>query len=340
MYGPRQVGELILGNAYATETTIQTFIASAADKKIKTLSEDGTVVAANVPFKLLQKTSGDAAKGLNYEYSDVIVPKYVKKVTCAPYLAETQRAYKIAGFTGNVVANYTYAVEVRLYNDGGTLSPENFAVIQGYYVTGANITAETATTIRDGLYDSLNKQLIARGNNEFVLTKDASPLGFTITGKFQTPVPGKIIGKPIEFDVLAMSFQNVQDLTQPQQNTGLLTSTLFAAGNPGNGTGKFAVNFEWFVKGYKYEVYRQTGYPADFATPYYASLAGVYNTVQIQYYKPREETSVENQFKVLTILVDKVTDTPANNAATNALLADLRTAIGTNASVPADLPVV
>ena len=339
MFGPNQVGELIIGNAAATETTAQTFIATAADKRLKVLSADGTNVAANVPFKVLQKTAGDAGKGLNYEFSDVINPRYVEKVTLSTYLAETQKAVKIAGFTGNVLANHTYEVEIRLYNDGGSLSPENFAVIQGFYVTGASIAAETATTIRDGVLNSLRKNLIKRGDSEFVLTTDASPLGFTITGKAQAVVPGKIIGKQIEFDAIAKVYQNIQDLTQPQQNLGLLTATVSATANPGSGTGKYAVNYEWFVKGYKYEVYRQTGYPADFATPYYASIAGVYNTIHIKYYQPRVETSVERQYKVLTILIDKVTDTLANNAATNSVLTDIRTAVGTNATVPANLAV-
>lgn len=340
MFGPNQVGELIIGNSAATQTTAQTFIASAADKAIKVLSEDGTNVAANTAFKVLQKTSGDAAKGLNYEFSDVVDPKNIEKITVAAYKPETQKVVKIAGFTGNVLANHTYEVEIRLYNDGGSLSPENFAIIQGFYVTGASIANETATTIRDGLMNSLNKNLVRRGNFEFVVTADASPVGFTITGKAQSFVAGKILGKQIEFDVIAKVFQNTQDLTQPVQNLGLLTATTTASSNPGSGTGKFAVQYEWFVKGAKYEVYRATGYPVDFATPYYADPAGLYNAIQIQHFHQRNETSVERQYKVLTILVNKGTDTPANNAATNTILTDIRTAVGTNAVVPANLAVV
>lgn len=339
MYGPNQVGELIIGNIAASETTIQTFVSTSADKSLKVLSEDGLAVAANKPFKLVQKTAGDAGKGLNYEFSDVINPKYVEKVTLKAYAAETQKAVAIAGFTGNVLANHTYAVEIRLYNDGGSLSPENFAVISGYYTTGANITSETATTIRDGVLASLRKNLIKRGDSEFVTATTSSPVGFTITGKPQKFVPGKIEGRLIEFDVIVKTYQNIQDLTQPQQNLGLLTATVTATANPGSGTAKFAANFEWFVKGMKYEVYRQTGYPADFATPYYADPLGVYNTIQIKYFSPRNETSVERQYKVLTILINKVTDTLANNAATNTILTSIRTAIGTNAEVPANLAV-
>ena len=304
MYGPKQVGELIIGANVATETTASTFIASASDKEIAIVSEDGSAVALNIPFKFLQKTSGDSSKNLNYEFSEVINPKYIERITISEFLDETQKVVSIAGFTGNVLANHTYEVEIRLYNDGGSLSPENFAVIQGFYVTGASISGVTATTIRDGLLASLRKNLEKRGGSEFVLTSVASPVGFTIAGKEQKVVPGKIEGRLIEFDVIAKVYQNIQDLTQPQQNLGLLTATVTQYSNPGKGTGKLAVNYEWFIKGNKYEVYRQTGYPADFATPYYAKIDGEYNVIDITYYSPRKETSVEKQYKTLRVMLE------------------------------------
>jgi len=68
-------------------------------------------------------------------------------------------------------------------------------------------------------------------------------------------------------DAKGKLFQNIQDLTQPQQNLGLLTTTVNATATPGIGTGKLAVNYEWFVKGMKYDPARQVGYPVDFNTP-------------------------------------------------------------------------
>lgn len=339
MFGPNQVGELIIGATASSSTTTQDFVANAADKALVVHSENGTVAAANIPFRVLQKTAGDASKGLNYEFSDVVIPRNVEKVTVATYAPEIQKSVTVSGFTGNVLANTTYVAEIRLYNDGGSLSPENFTIIQGFYVTGASVTAETATTIRDGLLSSLRKNIIRRGDFEFVTATVASPIGFTIAGKVQKVVPGKIIGKQIEFDVIAKTYQNLQDLTQPQQNLGLLTAVTTANNNPGSGTAKAAINYEWFVKGVKYEPYRATGYPADFNTPYYASAAGLYNTIQVVYFAERKETSVERQYKVLTIMVDKVTDTLANNAATNTILTSIRTAVGSNAVVPANLAV-
>jgi hypothetical protein len=339
MFGPNQVGELIIGATASSSTTTQDFVANAADKALVVHSENGTVAAVNVPFRVLQKTAGDAGKGLNYEFSDVVIPRNVEKVTVATYAPEVQKSVTVSGFTGNVLANTTYVAEIRLYNDGGSLSPENYTIIQGFYVTGASVTGETATTIRDGLLSSLRKNIIRRGDFEFVTATVASPIGFTIAGKAQKVVPGKIIGKQIEFDVTAKTYQNIQDLTQPQQNLGLLTTATTANNNPGSGTAKAAINYEWFVKGYKYEAYRQVGYPADFNTPYYASATGLYNTIQVVYFAERKETSVERQYKVLTIMVDKVTDVLANNAATNTILTSIRTAVGTNAIVPANLAV-
>jgi hypothetical protein len=324
VFGPNQVEEVIIGNAVASETTVATFIASASDKEMKVLSATGGAPAAGVDFKLLQKTSGNAAKGLNYEFSDVIKASKVDKVILATYLAETQKVVTVSGFTGNVVANTTYAVEVRLYNDGGTLSPENFATVTGYYVTGASVVGVTDQIIQDGVIKSLNSNLTKRGAFEVtVATVDAD--SFTITGQDQTVVPGKITGRQIEFDVTGKQFLNNSYL---HENLGLLTVTVDTQNNPGVGTGKYAVNLEWFSKGVKYEVYRQTGYPADFATPYYATGAGVFNVIHIKYFSDRESPTVEKQNKVLTILVDKVSDTLANNAATNAVLADLTTILG------------
>jgi hypothetical protein len=333
MFGPNQVGELMIGNAAATETTAATFIATADDKELTVVSDSGAAVAANVPFKVLQKAA--AAVG-GYEFSDIVDPKYVEKITLSTYLAEVQKSVDVAGFTGNALANTTYEVAIRLYSGSG-LSPENFDTIQGFYVTGS--TVETATAIRDGLLSSLRKTLIRRGDSEFVTTANASPLGFTIAGKPQTNVPGKKDGRQIEFDVVVKTFPNAFDLTSITQNTGLLTATTTVGNNPGSGTAKWLTNYEWFVKGMKYSPERQVGYPADFATPYYGSSSSVNNVIQIRYYTPRKETIVERQYKVLTIAIDKGTDTLANNAATNTILTRIRTAVASNAIVPANLAV-
>jgi hypothetical protein len=337
MFGPNQVGELIVGNAVATETTVPTFIASASDKEIKLLSKDGTAPTAGKPFYFLQKTAGDSSKNLNYEFSDKIDPRYIDKVTVKEYLADVMRAVKVDGFTGVgvITAQRTYEVEIRVEN---YLSPENFELIQGYYVTGEVLGSDTATTVRDGIITSLNRNLVLRGNSEFTVVADGT--GILITEKYQDNVPGKIDGRRLIFSVNAKVYNNLA--SGYNANLNLLTVTQTVAPVFGNGTGKFATNFEWFVKGYKYDPDRLTGYPADFGdrTPYYTSKAGIYNTIQIKYFEPRNETSVERQYKVLTILIDKVTDTLANNAATNDVLADLRTAAEDYVTIPADLDVV
>lgn len=317
VFGPNQVGELIIGDAVATETTTATFLSSASDKEIKLLSADGTAPTVGKPFKFLQKAA--AATG-GFEFSDTIDPRYIERITVSNYAAEVQKSVRVGGFTGNVLANTTYEVEVRLYNDGGSLSPENFAVIQGFYVTGESVTGLTAANIRDGIMNSLKKNLIHRGDSEFVVAAVSSPeVGFTITGKYQNVVPGKIIGKQIEFDVIAKIYNNAYSLTNLSQNLGLLTTTVTAVNSAGRGTGKYAVNYEWFTKGYKYDPARLGGWPADFNTPYYADAAGQYSVVDIKYFTPRKETSVERQYKVLTVML---------KTGLNTVVTDLQTVTG------------
>lgn len=334
VFGPNQVEELIIGNAVASETTIATFISSASNQEIRILSADGTIAAVGEDFKVFQKTAGSAAKGLDYEFSDVIKADKVESVTLHTYLAEALKEVTVSGFTGNVVADTTYAVEVRIVQDGGTLSPENFATVTGYYVTGVSVVGITDQIIQDGIIDSLNANFTRRGGDEIVaVTVDAD--SFTVTGLAQTVVPGKITGRLIEFDVNPKQFDNT---AINHENLELLTAVVDTENNPGVGTGKYAINLEWFTKGYKYEVYRQTGFPADFTerTPVFASSAGLYNVIHIRYKDSRISPTVEEQPRVLTILIDKGTDDLANNAQTNLVLDDLQLILG-SANVPADL---
>jgi len=335
MFGPRQVGELMVGNAVATETTVATFIATASDKELKVLSKDGSNVASGKPFYVLQKAAN--AEG-GYEFSDKVDPKYIDKITLKAYEAEVQASYKVDGFNtaGVAAAQRTYEVEIRLQEG---LSSENFEIISGYYVTGETLGSDTATTIRDGVIASLNKNLTRRGNNEFVIA--ANGTGISVTAQAQDNVPGKKDGRQLLFTVTGKVFNNVPT-NGLGSNLGVLTTTTLVAPKPGNGTGKWATNYEWFVKGYKYDRDRLTGYPADFGdrTPYYTSKTGIYNTIQVIYFAPRNETIVERQYKVLTILVEKASDTLANNAATNSVITDIRTAASAFVTVPANLAVV
>ncbi len=334
MITPNQVGEIMIGNAVATETTAATFIASATDKELKVLSKDGTNVAAKKPFYVLQKADGIPG---GFEFSDKVDPKYVEKVTLATYSPEVLGSFKVDGFNtaGLVAAKRTYEVEIRLEDQ---LSPENFTLIQGYYVTGQVLGSDTATTVRDGVLLSLNKNLANRGGKEFTVTADNT--GILVTEKAQAVRPGRDEGRKLKFTVTGKVFENVPT-NGNTSNLGGLVTTKVATASAGNGTGKYVLNAEYNLKGFKYDPSREYGYPANFGnlTPTYASNAGIYNLINIVHYTPRTETSVERQYKVLTIAVDKGTNTLANNANTNAILTSIRTAVDTFATVPANLPV-
>jgi len=331
VFGPNQVEELIIGNAVASETTLATFIASASDQEIKVLSADGSAPASGENFKVYQKNAGSSSKGLNYEFSDIIKADKVEKVILKEYSAEVNKS--VTATVGSASANTAYLVNIRLYNDGGSLSPENFVTITGSYTTGAS--AGTVQAIRDGLITSLNYNLTKRGGSEFVVAANSTN-AIDITGAAQAVVAGKITGRQIEFDVQGKSF----DVAGTSHvNTNAITVVVNNENFPGTGTGKYAVNLEWFTKGYKYDVYRQYGYPADFTerTPFYASSGSTYNAIHIKYKESRISPTVEEQPKVLTILVVKTN--LASNVNTNNVLVDLRTILGSG-NVPANLAVV
>lgn len=334
IFGTNQVEEVILGNAVASEGTVSTFKATASVKEIKALAADGGAAAEGKLFYLLQKTSGDAIKGLDYEFSDKINPKKIERIVLKEYAAEVQKEVTVTGFAAALQANTTYSVQIRLYNEGGSLSTENFRIISGYYNTPASLTGITGDTVRDGIVAGLNVELESRGNNEFVID-GATADTIKVTGKFQEGNPDKGLGRPIEFDVTTKVLDEASG-----QNLGLLTAVTTVAGYPGNGTAKQVVAKEWFAKGFKYSPYRGMDYPAGFDTQYQANKSGIYNAVFITYKTSRISPTVEEQPRVLLIYVEKPTNNAAGNAPTNALLADLRVFVGANADVPADLAVL
>lgn len=330
MFGPRQVGELIIGKTLDTSTTVKDFVASAANESVAILSANGGAIVANAPFYFLQKTDGDASKNLNYEFSDVVYPAYIEKVSASPYEAEVLGEWKVDGFTtaGVVAASRTYVIEARIENQ---ISPENFESIQGYYVTGELLGSDTATTVRDGLLKSLQHTFKHRGDSELEAVADGT--GIVIREKYQDNVPGKKDGRKLSLIVSARVFNNASN----GYNTDLelLDVTNTVKPKAGRGTGKWATNYEYFTKGYKYDPNREWAYPMNHDVPYYAKKSGKYAAIDIVYYLPRTETSVERQYRELTIIFDagaEGTDVTAVNAA----LAKLRT-VAPNVAIPADL---
>lgn len=319
VFGPNQVEELIIGSAEATETSVSAFISTASDKETAVLGADGGANAAGKDFKLYQKTAGSAAKNLNFEFSDTVEPGEVESMTTHAYAPEVAKVQVASGF-GTIVGNTVYEVLVRIYNDGGTLSPENFRHVSGSFVTAA--TPESTKVVVDGITAALNKSLLKEGSG--LLTVTDNDVQITISGVIQDVVPGKITGRPVEFDVEVRS----SVIGTAGVDTGLLSVSTTSEADAGTGTGKYAVNLEWFTKGYKYEHYRDVSYPANFDTPYYADKTAGYSVIHVKYKKQRKYTSVENQHKVLTILTLNPTKNLAGAAESNKILAKLNTATG------------
>ena len=338
VFGPNQVEELIIVNGDAgLEASVTDFIANAVSGDAQLLSKDGGAIGLNKQFYALQKTAGNAARGLDYEFSDGINPRSVDRVKAIPFKEEKAKSILVKGFEGNVQQNATYEVFIRVYNDGGTMSTENFRFIYGSFVTDVNF-AGTADDIVDGIIDNLNKtlRLSYTDSGSFVVSKSTSPLGVQIDSLIQPTDMAKNTGRPIEFDVQVAVKDNCNTLSCSTPGVyNFLEAEITEKGDPGVGTGKIVANLEWFTKGYKYEAYRGTAYPVDFNTPYYADLAGEYNMIHINYFKERSSVNVEKQHRVLTIAIKN----DADFAKTDAILADIRTATGMSITELPDLGV-
>lgn len=302
MFGPRQVGEVIVGNKLSTQVTVDAFIKSAVEKEVGVFNMNGGAIAKNEMFYVLQKTNGESAKNLNYEFSDRIHPKYVERITGRSFKPEVQAVWTVSGFDGAEVIKplRTYEIQIRVEGD---LSPENFEQIFGYYTTGEILGSDTAETVRQGLVDSINSNLKKRGNSEFVVAVAGDDI--TVTEKYQPNKVGKKDGRKLLFTVWSRVFNNVSNGFN--SDLKLLKAVNTIKGSVGSGTGKMITNYEWFCKGYKYDPNREYAHPINFEAPMYSSASGEYDVIQIIYYMPRTETGVERQYKVLTIAMDKGT---------------------------------
>lgn len=328
VFGPNQVGEIIIGKTYAAETNLVDFMTDAVTGDIQALSGDSTAVAAGKPFKIVQKSA--VAEG-GIEYTEVIDPKNINFIKAVAYTAPTARELKVTGFSGTVRDNVTYEVWIRLYNDGGTLSPENFRMIPAFYVTPADASSLAFSDVLAGLKANLEKTLARESNSLFTIDISGGT-EFSVTGGNRDFVLGKKDGRPVEFSLQAAVRANGDSSNQPGAYFPDLAVEVVTAGDPGVGSGTQVANLEWFHKGYKYSRYRDIAYPANFSTPYEVDPSKTYHVVTISYFKDRAYTNVEKQHRSLFIVVENADqdDAGAGTAftAVNALIADLETVSG------------
>jgi|TARA_R110000796_G_scaffold236214_1_gene355450 hypothetical protein len=324
--GVKQVGHLLIGETYHGNAGFSDFNANAVDKALQVVSKDSATLQAG-KFKVFQKATNTPG---GFEFSEVIDPKNIEVLTVSQYTAPINRVVKVTGFTGTVRGNVTYEVFIRLLNDGGTLSPENFRHILGAYVTPQDASGLTFTDVLNGIKLNLDKTLSRESNTDFTITLGADEL--IVTGGSRDFVLGKKDGRPVEFDLMAAVRDNGGDSTVSDARYDDLTVVQVAAGNAGSGTGNQVASLEWCRAGEKGDRYRTIGYPNNFDTLYYANPGTTYHLVNIAYFEQRDYTTVERQYRVLQIAVENA-DQDGGGAGTvftavNALIADLNTATG------------
>jgi len=322
VFGPNQVGELMIGDAVAAETGLSTFISGAADKELQVVAANGAAdVAEGSNFKVLQKSANSVG---GYEYSDEVPAANIESITVSEYREEVGKKVQVDVGTA-VKTDATYEVIIKWRQYSGSVSVEDYLNVFGSFVVGNSAPAGGATAVKDGLIASLKASLAKldpTGSLFAIASEDTDSL--SIEGLIQAGSADKDNGEPLDFLVIVKCVSNTID---PATSLYAIYEDAIAvkdlqAAYPGLGTGKLVSNYEWFVKGSKYSAYRTVGYPANFDTPYQADRSGKYNVIDIKYFSQRNATLVERQYKILSIAVE-CDGTPAGNAETNDVLARL-----------------
>lgn len=315
--GANQVGHILIGSTYHGNADISDFISNANDKALQVVAKDSATLQEG-SFQILQKASDMAA---GFKYSEVINPSKIEKLTVQAYTAPSSRQIKVTGFSGTVRGNVTYQVFIRLLNDGGTLSPENFRFINGFYVTPQDASGLTFVDVLAGLKESLDKSLSREYNTSFTITTTADEL-IVEAGNTEF-VLGVKDGRPVEFDLQAAVRDNGGDNTVSDTRYDDLQVELVQAGSAGSGTGNAVANLEWCRVGEEGDKYRLVGYPANFKQIYHADPSSTYHVLNISYFEDRKSTIVERQYRVLQVAV-----LATDFLAVNGLITDINTVTG------------
>jgi len=318
-----KIGHLLIGSTYNGNPDFAAFD-SAADKSLQVVSKDSATLKEG-PFKVFQKANNVPG---GFEFQELIDPKNIEVATLTQYSAPVNRIVNATGFSGTVRGNVTYEVFIRLLNDGGTLSPENFRHILGSYVTPQDASGITFTDVMEGIKKNLDKSLSREYNSNFTITVNADSI--SVEAGTRDFVLGKKDGRPVEFDLQVAVRDNGGDNTVSDARYNDLDTEVVQAGSAGTGTGNQISLLEWNTAGEKGDRYRTIGYPNNFNTVYFAEPGATYNVVNLVYFEARKYTSVERQYRVLQIAV-KADD---GVAATNALIADLETVTGLEIAAP------
>ena len=279
------VRELLIGTAIASETTLDTFKASADPGEIGIFAFDGTALDDVKPFVVAQKTADSVF------VSDVIYPERVRKVTSQTHQAEQLRSVTVGSIVAT--AGVDYILDIFIY-EHGSLSRKDVYIKFAAYKAKAGDNAEA---IVDGLIASLNRNFSREpgatptSNPLFTFSKtgSAGTAALVITAKSQPYVRGKKFARPIFFDVLA------------KFSPATATVTVTAGGHPGRGTGPLVAAMEFDLRKNRGDKYGDLGWPYTFPVITRANEAGQFDLIDILHDRGHDGWNEVSMRKVTSI---------------------------------------
>lgn len=306
------VNELILGSAVATETTLDTFKASASPGEVGVFTLDGTALAAGKPFVFAQKTADSVF------VSDVVYPESVSSYTAAVDAPEVAKVVQVTPpAAADITVGSDYIVRIHIF-EFGSLSVEDTYLKFGTY---RPVTGDTEQQVVDGLIASLNRNFsrepgaTATSNPLFTFSRSGSGATskLVITQKLQPYVTGKKFGRVNPFDVFA-------DFTPDAEPVKGTVTTPY---NPGKGTGKLVAAMEYDLRKNRGDIYGNINWPYNFDVITRANPATGYNMLEITHSRGHEGFNPVHMRKQVTIAI-----TEALSAGIDNLIGKLNTLTG------------
>lgn len=303
------INELLVGTAVATETTLDTFKATASTGEVQVFAFDGTAAAAGKPFVFAQKTATSVF------VSDVIYPASVKSYTASVDAPEVAKVVTVTPDTP--VAGDAITLRLHIF-EYGSLSVEDTYI---KFATYKAKTGDTKESVVDGLIASLNRNFsrdvnaTPTSNPLFTFTKTgtAGTAALVITQKLQPYVEGKKFGRVNPFSVF-VSFKATSDYVEAPTTT---------AYNPGKGTGKLIAAMEYDLRKNRGDLYGNIGWPENFEFIARANPAAGYNMLTLTHSRGHEGFNPVHMRKQVTIAI-----TEALSAGIDALIARVNTLTG------------
>ncbi len=310
MNTPRNVATLLVAN---TNKTTEFVAATNKTEQLQALSNVGDfALVASGPINIqsgapaLQGASLVVKTTSGLKFSEVIKGENLSQYSAASITEGQNQIYELTYPAGDNEVNKTFALEIELHDDQGSMLNERF--LEAYVVTDDNGNfnkadgSSTSGTLANVLTElaALMQQTVERNGEQFAVSADGAVITveqlkpqFIVGAKDGQALPFETRGRRIDGGALeGGTYQSTPALvvsTQDFEPDGL----------------RQLISDEWFYSGFDKDIYRNVAWPASFEADSNIVAAGISAGDDVYYFqsfKDRDATNLERQHRQLVVV--------------------------------------